>query len=195
MKHKRAWDGFADMLWITEHLKKGAEILELGVGNGKTLISLIKERYVCTGVDFSECAVGRIKERLLRTGEVERCRLIVSDVMNLPHDLGKFDAVIMIYLLNHLPLNHGRNLFESIPLLLKSGGMVFAEAFGPGDLRNSRGTKKRRGIMYRYHTIGEWKNLGGDGLELIDLKLLQREKRYGDKHVTRESIRGIWKRI
>jgi len=195
IKHGRAWDGFADTLWITEYLKKGAKILELGAGNGKTLISLLKEGYVCTGVDFSEGAVERIKKRLVGTNEEGRCRLIVSDVTKLSEDIGKFDAVIMIYLLNHLTLNHAKNLFERIPLLLKRGGMTFAEAFGPGDLRNSRGIKKRREIMYRYHTIVDWRNLGGDGLEPIDLKFIRMEKRYGGESVTRESIRGVWKKI
>jgi len=195
MKHERVWDGFADILWITEPLNKGAEILELGSGNGKTLISLIKEGYVCTGVDFSERAVGRIKEQLASTGEGEHCRLIVSDVMNLPHGLGTFDAVVMTYLLNHIALNNAFKLFGEIPQLLKENGLVFVEAFGPGDMRNSVKGRKRNGILYNYHTIEDWKNLGGDGLELLDLKFLRKEKRYGDKHVTRESIRGIWKRI
>ncbi len=195
LKHRRAWDGFADTLWITEHLKKGAEILELGTGNGKTLISLLKDGYVCTGVDFSEAALERIKERIVGREESDRCRLIASDVKNLPQDMGRFDAVVMIYLLNHLTLKDVRNLFEKIPPLLEREGMVFAEAFGPGDMRNRNGQDTRKGIVYHYHTVEEWNTLAGDGLKLIDLKFLRREKRYGGQNVTRESIRGVWKRI
>lgn len=193
MKHERVWDGFADILWITEHLNKGAEILELGSGNGKTLIPLIKEGYVCTGVDFSEYAVGRIKERLASTGEGEHCRLIVSDVMNLTQDLGAFDAVVMNYLLNHLTLNRAFELFEEIPQFLRENGLVFAEAFGPGDMRNSLNGKERNGIVYNYHTLEDWRRLGSDGLQLLKLEVLRREKNYEGQRVIREIIRGIWR--
>ena len=195
LKHRRAWDGFADTLWITEHLKKGSEILELGSGNGKTLVSLLKEGYTCTGVDFSEAAVERIKERMAGTEEMARCRLIVSDVTDLPQDIGRFDAVVMVYLLNHLTLPEASALFERTPHLLKKGGMAFAEAFGPGDMRNSLGRTERRGIRYHYHAIEEWEKLEGGGLKMIDLRLLRREKRYGSKQIMRESIRGVWKKI
>lgn len=192
-QHERVWDGFADILWITEHLNKGAEILELGSGNGKTLISLLKKGYLSTGVDFSEYAVEHIKERLAGTEEEQRCRLIVSDVMNLPQDLGAFDAVVMTYLLNHLTLNRAFELFEEIPQFLRENGLVFAEAFGPGDMRNSADRRERNGIVYNYHTMEEWRELGGSGLQLLKLEVLRREKNYEGQRVIREIIRGIWK--
>jgi len=194
MKHERTWDGFADILWITEHLNKGTEILELGSGNGKTLISLLKKGYLCTGVDFSASAVERIKERLTSTEEERRCRLIVSDVFDLPADTGTFDAIVMTYLLNHLTLNRAFELFGEIPQLLKENGLVFAEAFGPGDMRNSLNGKERNGILYNYHTMDDWRKLGGDGLQLMKLEAVRKEKNYDGQRVIREIIRGIWRR-
>jgi len=194
MKHERTWDGFADILWITEHLNKGTEILELGSGNGKTLISLLKKGYLCTGVDFSASAVERIKERLASTEEERRCRLIVSDVFDLPADTGTFDAIVMTYLLNHLTLNRAFELFGEIPQLLKENGLVFAEAFGPGDMRNSLNGKERNGILYNYHTMDDWRKLGGDGLQLMKLEAVRKEKNYDGQRVIREIIRGIWRR-
>ena len=74
--------------------KKSANILEVGVGSGCVILSILKERksFIGTGVDLSnECLqITKINARKLNVNN--RLKLLKSDVDNLI--LGKYDLVI-----------------------------------------------------------------------------------------------------
>lgn len=193
-RNPRGWGGFADISWITEHLEKGATVLELGAGNGKTLIPLLKHGYGCTAVDFSEAALDRLKERLKRLGLAEDCTLIAADVRNLPGPLPQFDGVVMVHLLNHLSIDEMERLFIRLNELTKCGGLVFSETFGKEDMRNTGdgGVQERDGIIYRYHTREELMGLGTGHFRPLGIKSVRTEKRYGGKTAVREVVRAVW---
>ncbi len=193
LRNRWGWGGFADISWITRRLESGAKILELGTGNGKTFIPLCKKGYSCTGVDFSEVAVNQLRAGLSRISP-NRCRVMVADVLKLPEDMREFDAVVMIHLLNHLSLKETEKLLLQCTSLLGKGGLVFAEMFGPEDMRVSGKETERGGIKYRYHTPEEITALDIKGLRTPEVTIILRERRYGGKSGVRELLRFVWER-
>ena len=74
-------------------------VLELGVGNGKTLLSILKQKpKSVTAIDFSQEAINICKSNI-KNKEV---LLIKSDVNCLPFRRETFDVIICYYILNNL---------------------------------------------------------------------------------------------
>ena len=70
------------------------KILDLGTGSGCLLISLLMEYPNATGVgvDISEKALSIAQKNAIKNGVI--AKFILSDMANLPKDLGDFDLVI-----------------------------------------------------------------------------------------------------
>lgn len=80
---------------LTKNLKSGAKILEIGCGQGIFLNELKKLDFDVTGVEPSETAAQKARERGLNvlTGYFPHPALVAK----------KFDAIIMIQVLEHIP--------------------------------------------------------------------------------------------
>ncbi len=108
----------------------GSDVLELGAGEGRTLLGLARERDVAgTAVDFSEEA--------LRTGRqwAERAGLSLeteqADVRTWTPSR-RWDAVVVTFL--QLLPDERPTLYETIRQCLRPGGVLIAEWFRPDHL-------------------------------------------------------------
>ena len=80
---------------IHEKIACGASVLDVGCGNGDTLLSLARENG-CTGVgvDFSEKMVELAKSSCRSAGYEETVKFQVGVLPGLPVDLGEFDYAL-----------------------------------------------------------------------------------------------------
>lgn len=146
---------------------KGKKVLELGVGNGKTLRAILKQKPArADAVDFSETAVQEAKIAFMNDNVV----VIKADVTQLPFENGEFDDIVCYYILNNL-LEKGREraISEMYRVLNKEGKILF-EDFSEGDFREKEGSesvenntlKNKAGIICHFFNVKELKGLFED---------------------------------
>jgi 2-polyprenyl-3-methyl-5-hydroxy-6-metoxy-1,4-benzoquinol methylase len=145
--HERGGEGGGEYVWehegpreihsyltqpiVTELSAAGAHsVLELGCGNGWFSAGLHNCGFDVTGVDQSESGL-RLATRRYPELNFQR-----QDVM---HDLhpslvGRFDAVVSIDLIDHLPLP--RRLVQAALLALKPGGLLIVTSAYHGYVKN-----------------------------------------------------------
>ena len=99
-------------------------VLDLGIGDGRLLALLKRDRpqIVGVGVDFSEVMLGAARKRF--AGD-ERVTLVQHDLAEPLPTLGIFDAVVSSFAIHHLEHERKRSLYNEIADLLEPGG-VFA---------------------------------------------------------------------
>jgi SAM-dependent methyltransferase len=103
----------------------GGDILEIGAGSGLLAHSLIAHGLKFNTYTLSEFSSARLKG-LLRNFNDARMRVINLDAESVPEEeFGRYDAVIMLSLIEHLidPLG----AMQRIRKLLKPGGFVFVD--------------------------------------------------------------------
>jgi SAM-dependent methyltransferase len=103
----------------------GGDVLELGAGS-----SLIPRSFVAHGVRFTSYTLSELSTTLLdglhQTFKDPRIRVLKLDAESIPsNEYGKYDAVVMIALIEHLidPLG----AMQQIKRLLKPGGFVYID--------------------------------------------------------------------
>jgi 2-polyprenyl-3-methyl-5-hydroxy-6-metoxy-1,4-benzoquinol methylase len=102
---------------------KSGNILEIGAGNGLMAYSLLKSslkinKYIA--IELSESRANRLNEKL----KFDNFKAIEENIEELNTDIGKFDAIIMIALIEHLidPLGTLKYIKKN---LLKDNGFVY----------------------------------------------------------------------
>ncbi len=80
---------------ILEHVRPGTTVLDVGCGNGETLLRLARERR-CTGVgiDFSEEMLDKARNAHAAAGTQTSIRFERGELPRLPEDLGEFDYAL-----------------------------------------------------------------------------------------------------
>lgn len=117
---------------LLDALPEGSEVLELGVGAGVESSRRLAERFRLTGVDLSE-------EQLRRAAvSLPGATLIRDDIAMVDFPDGSFDAVVCVYVLNHLPRENLGPLVARAARWLRPGGVLLA-TFGAGDLPDWEG--------------------------------------------------------
>lgn len=117
---------------LADALPEGSDVLELGVGAGVELSRRLAERVRLTGVDLSE-------EQLRRAAEsLPDATLIQGDIATVDFPDGSFDAVVSVYVLNHLPREHLGPLVGRAARWLRPGGVLLV-TFGASDLPDWEG--------------------------------------------------------
>jgi ubiquinone/menaquinone biosynthesis C-methylase UbiE len=138
----------------------GKIVLELGVGNGKTLRSIIKQKPLAvTAIDFSKKAIS-ISEKEFSGSNV---KLLVADVKKLPFNNSEFDIVICYFVLNNLKEKERIKAVSEILRVLKNKGVLLFQDFSEGDFRQEHSTRsiekntilKANGLIAHYFTKSE----------------------------------------
>jgi len=105
---------------------KGGDIIELGAGNGNVAKTLLNLPHMnITHYTLADISQPRL-EGLLKNMEDSRVSILLMDAEDIPQsEFGKYDAVIMIALIEHLidPLR----AMQRIRQLLKPGGFVYID--------------------------------------------------------------------
>jgi len=146
-------------------LLKNKLVLELGVGNGKTLYPILRQKpKSITAIDFSEEAINISKSAFRR----EKITFLKADVKKLPFPDKEFDVVVCYYVLNNLKKLERKKAVKEIHRVLKNKGIVLFQDFHVGDFRQSNGKSiekntllKKNGIICHFFDEKEIKELFG----------------------------------
>lgn len=167
-------------------------VLELGVGNGKTLRTIVKQKpTLAVAVDFSEEAVKRTKS-LFNGGGIN---IIRGDVRKLPFRGSEFDVVVCYYILNNMIERDRKKAVGEIFRVLNKGGRVLFEDFAVGDFRDvgktvEKGTReKKNGLICHFFDVPEVKRLFS-GFSDVNVKKKVFSPFYKSK-VKRKIVSGI----
>lgn len=128
-----------DIKKLIKIFKKGEveKILDLGCGNGRNLIYLIKQGFTAYGIDTSEEGIKMAKILLKKDGLKVRLR-IGSIFEKLPYGSNFFDAITVIQVIQHGKLKDIKNAIVEIERVLKPKGILFVTLcgrFSKGKLR------------------------------------------------------------
>lgn len=110
--------------FILSMVRPGSRVLDLGCGNGMTLIRLAKENG-CegAGLDFSERMVDVARESIAREGLSSKLSISHMSLPPVPDDIGKFDYVIsQRCLINLKTVEDQKAAVHGVEKLLHSGG-------------------------------------------------------------------------
>lgn len=145
METRRAWERLYrhhGELWRGERplalpLPAEARVLELGCGNGKTLLPLAREGRLVIGLDFSRSALHKLRLAMQRDGLASR--LSAGEATRLPFRDASFDAVLSHFVLPHVPGAARLASLVECRRVLRAGGLLSVEAFSRRDMRFGKG--------------------------------------------------------
>ena len=154
-----------------------SKVLELGVGNAKTLKAILKQSpKEVTAIDFSHEAINQSRD-LFRNNNL---KLIRADVRELPFKNNSFNLIFCYYLLNNLQEKGRKKAIKEMHRVLAQKGIIIFEDFAVGDFRQEEKTKKqikkntiqnKLGIICHFFTKSEIKRLFKDFSKIkIELK-------------------------
>jgi ubiquinone/menaquinone biosynthesis C-methylase UbiE len=121
---------------LLERIPRGAKVLDIGCGNGSTLIHLAKVKE-CSGVgiDYANELLKLAEQATIEQNLQHKLKFYNIDIMALNNDLGKFQYIItQRCLINLDTLNEQRSAFGAIIKLLNQGGYYYMiESFNDGN--------------------------------------------------------------
>jgi SAM-dependent methyltransferase len=136
-----------------------SRVLELGCGNGKTLIAMIQRGWDVTAIDFASPAI--ILSRKV-VGCVTHGHVMVADARYLPFKNNSFDAVFAMHVIGHMHKEDRERTISTLPHVLKPGGSLFFSDFSVNDFRFGKGNeiepatfRRSPGIITHYFTHEE----------------------------------------
>jgi len=107
--------------------RKNVSLLEIGCGPGANIWFMSREGFKVVGIDGSETAIAKAKERLQK--ENLQAELIVGDIVNMPFENQRFDGIIDN---ECLYANNEQNtilILAEISRLLKGNGFFYSRSF------------------------------------------------------------------
>jgi SAM-dependent methyltransferase len=153
----------------------GADVLELGCGEGLPVARMLAERHTYTGVDISRVQVERARRN------VPGATFVEADYTRLDVPPESFDAVVAILTITHVPREEHAGLLRAIFEWLRPGG-YFLASFGVGDLEGDVDEDWLGAPMYFSHFDADANRalLREAGFELlVDEVVAQDEGEYG----------------
>lgn len=118
----------ADMSWMYADLQMllppSATILEIGCGNGRDARALASLGFKVTATDASMKMLDEAKSRT-HHGQVEYIHAAFPLAANSPLFSHKFDAVLAVAVLMHIPVNERPLFFSQISSLLTDVGILY----------------------------------------------------------------------
>jgi cyclopropane fatty-acyl-phospholipid synthase-like methyltransferase len=109
--------------WVAELtllLRAYGQVLDLGCGCGVPVARILAERFHITGVDFSSVQIERARKL------APKATFICADMSEVDFPAERFDAIISLFAIIHLPLAEQPSLFANIRRWLKPGGYLLA---------------------------------------------------------------------
>lgn len=107
--------------------RKRVNILEIGCGPGANIWYIAREGFNAYGIDGSETAIERAKNRL--QGEGLSADLRVGDITSLPYDDNFFDAVVDVEAVYSNPRNNSKKIINEVRRVLKKEGLFYSRTF------------------------------------------------------------------
>lgn len=127
-----------DFTGLTQYVKEGNLVLDLGCGNGRLVDALRGTGVNMIGVDGSSELIARCKEKYAADVEKGWLGFTVSDVLELPFDSAQFDVIFLLAVMHHIPSEALRvQLLKDLLGMTKKGGRCV------GTTWNLRGTEFR----------------------------------------------------
>ncbi len=155
---------------IQENLKDKL-VLELGVGNGKSLKAILEHnpKHV-TAIDISEEAINLVEKSI----NSERVSYITGDILKTKIK-DKFEVIVCYYFLNNFKERDMKKVVEKISSMLNKNGIILFEDFASGDLREkgkeigNNTIEKQNGLICHFFSKEEIKELfNGFNVELME---------------------------
>ena len=103
---------------ITERLKSGSKILDVGCGSGIPIGRHLAGTFSLTGIDISPNMIDLAKKNV-PTG-----RFVSADVMAMEFPSGTFDAIVSFYTIFHIPRQEHLDVFRRFARWLRPGGLL-----------------------------------------------------------------------
>ena len=148
--NRRPWRGVSDIGNVP--FPEGGRILEVGCGNGKTVLALAKKGFKVTGMDFSQSAIDMCIETIPSAG-----KFVCASVTDLPFDDSSFDGAVAFHVLEHLTADEMRKAVSELSRILVPGSHLLLKCFAKGDMRSEKGEEiddssviRGNGILYHY---------------------------------------------
>ncbi|MEK6924888.1 MAG: class I SAM-dependent methyltransferase [Nanoarchaeota archaeon] len=140
---------------------RNKSVLELGVGNGKTLKAIIeKHPKNAVAIDISEEAISKCKASI----ESKKVAYIAKDFLKYKTK-DKFDTIVCYYFLNNFKEKDRIKVVNRIKSLLKKDGIILFEDFAIGDYRQKgkeieiNTIEKENGLICHFFDKNELKEL------------------------------------
>lgn len=174
------------------------KILEVGCGPGANLWYLAREGFSAYGVDGSETAIKRAKERLDIEYPGWEGELVVSDIGKLPFVDNYFDAVLDNEAVYCNSFDDSKAIYNEMSRVCKAGGKVHVRTFATGSWGERSGTNVGRNAWIvtegplsgkgysRFTELGELEELLAD-FNVEEVELLTRSVD-GRQHTIKEWI-------
>lgn len=106
-------------LWIqdlTLQIREEGDILELGCGDGLPVAQLLSTQYNYVGVDISEVQIANAKKNILNG------TFILADMTELHFSQNRFNGIIALYSIIHVPIDEQEKLLRNIYAWLRPNG-------------------------------------------------------------------------
>ena len=143
-------------------IKKNSRVLELGVGNGKTLKSILRQKpKEITAIDFSQEAINQI----ISNKNFQKVKFIKSNIKKLPFKEKTLDIIVCYYILNNLLEEDRKKAVNEIHRVLKPKGELIFQDFAIKDFRQKgkiiekNTTQNKVGLICHFFTKPEIKKL------------------------------------
>jgi len=179
------------------HLPSGSRVLELGCGNGKTLLTMIQRGWDVTALDISPRAVALSRERCRISSD---CEFIIADTSAFPFKNTIFDGVFAVHLMGHLPEPDRKRVPYELFRTLRPGGIIFFSDFSTEDFRYGSGCelesatfRRGTGIITHYFSRQEVLDLFS-AFSPVSVSIQRWKMRVRGKDLVRSEIKGIFTR-
>jgi ubiquinone/menaquinone biosynthesis C-methylase UbiE len=155
-----------------------ASVLDAGCGAGIPVAQILSERFIVTGLDFSEAQIDLARKN------VPNATFVCQDMTSLAFPEETFEAIVSYYAIIHIPRQEHRALFANFQRMLKSGGYALlclgAENLVDDIDENYLGTR-----MYWSHFDAETyrKMLEDTGYQLVWSRIVRDETCEGGGHL------------